>query len=93
MIYQLVNKRAEILAITFHIARLCDSYNHVFVLLIFMPRFNSVSFFRNKPKIKLFLTKNTKILECWGLRPQTPATAPPSIADFWLRACLRLFRS
>ena len=23
----------------------------------------------------------------WGLRPQTPQTAPP-IANFWLRACL-----
>ena len=24
----------------------------------------------------------------WGLRPQTPQTAPP-IANFWLRACVR----
>ena len=26
----------------------------------------------------------------WGLRPQTPKTAPP-IANFWLRAWLALF--
>ena len=25
----------------------------------------------------------------WGLRSQTPQTAPPPIANFWLRACVR----
>ena len=24
-----------------------------------------------------------------GIRPQTPATSPPPIANFWLRACLK----
>ena len=27
--------------------------------------------------MKLFLEKNFKIFERWGLRPQTPQTAPP----------------
>ena len=28
----------------------------------------------------------------WGLRPQTPKTAPPPISNFWLRACFLLFK-
>ena len=44
-IYQLVNKRLEILAIaTSHIAHLCNKYNHVFAPLISMPGFNSINF-------------------------------------------------
>ena len=52
--------------------------------------------------MKLFLQKNAKFLSAggsafrpplasssWGLRPQTPQTAPPPIANFWLRACAK----
>ena len=34
-------------------------------------------FYQNSSKIKLFLQKKCKIFERWGLRPQTPETAPP----------------
>ena len=37
-----------------------------------MTRFNSINFYQNRPKVKLFLTKNYKSFERWGLRPQTP---------------------
>ena len=72
MIYQLVNKRTDILSTaTSHIALLWNLYNHVFALLISMPRFNSINFYQNRPKIKIFLPKKYKIFERWGsaLRP------------------------
>ena len=47
---------------------------HVFAPLIFIPRFNSINFYQNRPKIKLFLLKKFKILERWGLRPRPHAT-------------------
>ena len=56
----------------------------VFPLLTSMPRFISINFYQNRPKIKLFLSKTTILSSA---QPQTPATAPV-IADFWLRACL-----
>ena len=40
-----------------------------------MPRFNSISFYQNRPKIELFLQKNTKFLSA-GLRPQTTRATP-----------------
>ena len=50
MIYELVNKKAEIQTIaTSHIAHLCNWNNRVFALLISMPRFNSINFHQNKP--------------------------------------------
>ena len=61
MIYKLVNKRTEILAIaTSNTAHLCYSYKHVFALLIFMPRFNNFKVYQNWPKIKLILSKKYK---------------------------------
>ena len=60
-----------------------------------MPRFESIIFYQNSPKIKLFLKKmqNFQALGAlppdprasggWGLRPQTP-TQPPK-AKFCLR--------
>ena len=42
-----------------------------------MPRFNSIMFHQNRPKIKLVFAKIDKIFERWGLRPQTPEKAPP----------------
>ena len=40
-----------------------------------MPRFKSINFYQNRPKIELFLQKTTKLLSA-GLRPQTTKTAP-----------------
>ena len=42
-----------------------------------MPRFNSIKFYQNRPKIKLVFVKNRQNLVRWGLRPQTPEKAPP----------------
>ena len=54
MIYQLVNKKTEILArSTSHIAHLCSWYSYVFALLISMPRFNNITFYQNRPEIKV----------------------------------------
>ena len=44
--------------------------NHVFALLILMPRFNNINFYQTRPKIKLFLTKKYKILDRCGLCPR-----------------------
>ena len=63
MIYQLIDKRTEILPLATSyivIAHLCNEFNHGFVLLISMPRFISTNFYKNRPKIKLFLQKSTK---------------------------------
>ena len=90
MIYQLVNKRTEILAIaTSHIAHVCNQYNHGFTLQISMPRINSIIFIKIGLKLIYFCQKKTKLLSQggsapnprgsggWGFRPQTPETAPP----------------
>ena len=59
MIFQHVNKGTKILGIaTSHIVYLWNKCNHVFVLLIPMPRFISINFYQNKNEIKLFLLKN-----------------------------------
>ena len=70
-------------------------------LPISKSRFKALSFYQNNPKIKLFLQKNAKFSSAggfapdlrasdgWGLGPQTPKSAP-SIANFWLRAWVRL---
>ena len=54
------------------VAHLCNQFNHVFAVLISMPRFKSNKFCKTRSKIKLLLQKNCKIFECWGLCPQTP---------------------
>ena len=36
-----------------------------------MPRINSINFYQNRLKIKLFLPKKYKIFERWGIRPHT----------------------
>ena len=79
-----------------------------------MPRINSINFYQNRSKIKLFLPKKNFFFERWGIRPPhpmplvagglapepnylrwlgdpppEPATPPPPIADFWLRACMK----
>ena len=62
-----------------------------------MPRFKSIIFYYNSPKIKLFLQKNAKFwsaggssptpscLRRLGAPPPDPQDSPP-IANFWLRA-------
>ena len=65
MIYQLVNKRTEILPLaTSHaaISHLCTQFYHVCALLISKQRFESINSYQNKFKIKLFLQKNTNFL-------------------------------
>ena len=44
----------------------------MFALPISKPRFKSVNFYQNIPKIKLFLQKNAIFFVWWGLRPQNP---------------------
>ena len=59
-----------------------SNHVYVFALLIsvppefsLMPRFKSIIFYQNKPKIKLFLQK-IKFFECWGLPSQTHQWPP-----------------
>ena len=40
----------------------------IFAMLISMPRINSIDFYQNRPKIKLFLPKKLKFFESWGIR-------------------------
>ena len=64
----------------------------MFALLISKPRFKSINFYQNIPKIMLFLEKNAKYLVCWGLSPQTlclqqlvallPHPQPPAAEGF-----------
>ena len=37
-----------------------------------MPRFNSIKFYQNRPKIKLVFVKNWQNFRALGLRAQTP---------------------
>ena len=66
-----------------------------------MTRFNTINFYQNRLKLKLFLPKNTKFSSAGapppgprasggpavGASPQVPRNSSP-IADFWLRAYL-----
>ena len=77
MIYHLVNKRIEILAIaTSNFARLCNWYNHVFALLNSMSRFNSINFIKLGLKLSSFCQTNTKCCSAGG-KPPDPVTALP----------------
>ena len=49
-----------------------------------MPRFNSIKFYQNRPKIKLVFVKNRQNFRALGAQPPDPRNPP--IADFWLRA-------
>ena len=59
------NKQTEILPLASAlITHLRCQFNHAFApLLIFMPRFKSIIFWLNRPKIKFVLQKNCKISE------------------------------
>ena len=59
---QACNKKAEILPLaTTLITHVRGQFIHVFALLISMPRFKSINFCQNRPKIKILLQKNCKI--------------------------------
>ena len=74
---------------------LCNQFNHVFAVVISMPRFKSNNLYQTRPKIMLLLQKHCKIFERWGLCLQTPNGLPaaglrphtqkhsPLIANFW----------
>ena len=60
--------------------------NHVLALLIFIPCFESINFYQNKLKIKLFLQNNTNFLSSGGYAPK-PLKRPFPHCRF-LVACL-----
>ena len=68
MIYRLVMKRLKYHHQQPPIARFCSQCNHAFEMLIFVPRFKSISFNQNKPKkITLFCKKKiAKSQNAWG---------------------------
>ena len=51
------------------VAHLCNQFNHVFAVLISMPRFKSNKFCKTRSKIKLLLQKNCKVLLQKNCRP------------------------
>ena len=42
-----------------------------------MPRFNSIKFYQNRPKIKLVFVKNRQSFRALGAQPPNPRKAPP----------------
>ena len=64
-----------------------SNYDYVLALLISMPCFESINFYQNKLKIKLFLQNNTNF---WA-PPPDPRNTPFPIADFWLRVCYETY--
>ena len=66
---------------TSHIAHLCNQLNDVFALLISMPRVETINFYQNKPKFKLFLQKKLHNFLALGvLLPNPSATGGKSLA-------------
>ena len=77
----IVNKRNDILILaTTHIDHLCNQFNYVFALLISMPRFKSIYFYPNTPKLSNFLKKYKN---CRTLGASSPDPRNSSrVADF-----------
>ena len=48
----------------------------MFALPIAMPRFKSIIFYQNSPKMKLFLQKDAKFLIAGGSAPRPPKQLP-----------------
>ena len=59
----------------------------MFALQIAMPRFKSVIFYQNSPKIKLFFQKDAKFLITVCNLQTTDPQSSFLIANFWQRAC------
>ena len=79
MIYQLLNKRTNILPLaTSQIAHLCHQF--MFALPISKPRFKSIILNQNSPKMRVFLQKNAKVSSAGDKSPQTPV--PPAAGCF-----------
>ena len=73
MIYQLVNKRTEILVTaTSLIAQSCNYYNHAFALLISMPRLIALTFIKIGLILNYFCQKYTKFSSTGGSTPRPP---------------------
>ena len=54
------------------VTRLCNPFDHVFAVLIFMPRFKSINLYQTRPKIKLLLQNNGKNLCADGFASRPP---------------------
>ena len=54
------------------VAHLGNQFNHVFAVLISMPRFKSNNLYQTRPKNKLLMQKYCKIFKSWRLCPLTP---------------------
>ena len=44
-----------------------------------MPRFNSIKFYQNRPKIKLVFVKNRQNFRAMGVPPPDPRKSPPPL--------------
>ena len=53
-----------------------------------MPRFNTINFYQNRPKIKLFFPKKIQNFHALEARLLDPRNSP-TFANFWQRACLK----
>ena len=58
-------------------------------MLIFMPHFKIINFYRNRPKIKLF-AKPYEILECLERSSQAPEHSPPIAVSGYTTYCKRV---
>ena len=63
------------------VTHLCNQFNHVFAVLISMPRFESNNLYQTRPKIKVLLEKISKFLSAGCFAPRPPLAsggwAPP----------------
>ena len=77
-------KCIEILPLaTSHNAHFCNQFNHVFTLLISMPRNKSINFCQIMPKITLLWQKKHEIFERWGLHPHISVLSDSSPRSPW----------
>ena len=100
MIYQQINKRTAKLSLaTSHIAHWCNQLNHV-ALLISMPRFKSIIFYKTALKLSYFCKKMQNFRAVgvpaphpcasggWGLRAHTPRPPKQPPHCEFLTTCL-----
>ena len=70
MIYQHIKKRTKILPLANSHSRFYATGLIMFALPISIPRYKSIFFYLNSPKIKLFLQKNAKLSSAGGSDPK-----------------------